>query len=1824
MAATPASKIKEECEERLLMETLKRPAVIAQQWNQCSDYNSLKAQVNNFLKATVPVVFKSGELQQADEGQNYKDLLFATFEWFMYGGEPKTIIQELKKDDIPSQLCGHVFKSGEPNYSCRDCALDPTCVLCIDCFQRSGHKKHRYKMNTSGGGGYCDCGDAEAWTSDPACDMHGVISQQDQNPLETFSEDIIRRVSLLVQILVNYCNRVINTDQQEVLPEELQSETVIDSYCTILFNDEVHTYEQVIEALKRAVGCKQKEALELATIVDKEGRTSVRNASSQDCEAAKAVIIQQTSRHQKPLKVLVMHSSVVSHQTFALKIMEWLIQISSTLDGLRYLVCQQLMSKAEGTDDIIIECSMYRDSKLWKAARTQWHELFMSTMLLDIHFKKEFAILLTKHYKRIQSDFAHDDHEHSVSVTAITVQVYTVPTMGLMLLREHNLLKVIIRSFLDCTQDSRNSEGKYVFQRGRDTHALRRIMISLTDIRYVLSNRPQVWDSTLRDMAMQGLEAFLELLKAMHGMDSVVRVVGHHIEYDPEWETGIQLNVAVKTCITLFLEWCTSDKSLLIKSYRATMKAYRQIFGKMTEMEVSFAGHRTTCFRYEVSHRPVSVHYALIRFLAGIQVGLGKFNISYLTEGLLPNQPIQPIEMIEEPLRAQVLVAELHAGLWRRNGYSLVNQVFFYKNVKCREEMYDRDIQMLQVGASLMEPDDYMLCLLHRFELIRFLEISGGDTGHAEIQEILGNKTNVMEEFLHLLIIILCERYVIGIGEVAPTDGLRREVLHQLSINSMAHSELVKNLPENYLHETGVEEVIPALANYKKPTKVTEKGKYELKKECLKEYSPYFYHYSRSEQSKSEEQHKQRLEREGIKDEGSMFIPQLPPPLCPNFKNMVKILDCKMFISFLKVIYHRAIVSKGRLWSENLFQKTLYLVGIALLEEERSLKLSSPLRFTDRASRGEKSLLKLLQEMVGNPKVRSSTELLTWIFKKFDDIQRQKGTLPLHRDFAVPLEEKEPKDTVKEQEEKKRKAELAQRRREHLMAQMSAMQKSFIRVNPELFEATDDDDDDEGRGRAGSISSMDVVEGDGSGKSATVTLRAVGPNKSPSIFIEPQTVTCILCQEEERISFSGKAMVYSTFVQRSSVLSNSREKYVPTSVLDSFEPLFNGWDVFYGVHARTCGHVMHAACWQGFFETLVHRERRRVTRFRGELNYDISKNQFLCPLCETLSNTVLPILPPLATDDSDPSDSIPNMEEWLLSLSATLSVQRTVKQKLDEIKASKESKVDAATSSSSSSSSSGERKRAHSEGTPSQEVEMTEVDPEGDSVDPPMLSCFPTLLCPSSVWDEHLSPDFFKLFSIKKPCSDSISGTLQEMLKTFSQAAYTIGLRVMPDSDNERIPLLSWNVCAYTIQSTEIMLRVENKPLFGSLPSRQCDTLRSLVRHAILSSWFSNAAHIQKYVLRLLSVFDKDDTFTLGSTPSILEIDMFTLMVSLSSAYSALYQKGKWKIGSTLMLSGSVLNLYLLKLCFTIHLVQILLSSDIEDTAESMDEDDGMLAGDQNLADVYFQLNQLAKDNQPSFAPKAWTIQNHLKQASLPFLRWSALYFHFQSSVPHPVEFEQVVVEGEFELLCRYLALPLDISEILNFDSNPVMKELIHGLCSKPSIKEPAKQLRHFPLRINQLINLPEDYMDLMNDRSLYVCPKGGVTQSEGRAPALCLICGTVVCSQSYCCQVEIDGETLGACSAHAIKCNEGTGIFLRVRECQLLLIASKNNSCSYIPPYVDEYGEPDQGLRRGNPLHLSHERYQELHKMWISHEIPAEVTRRLESNNNLLNFPNM
>ena len=47
------------------------------------------------------------------------------------------------------------------------------------------------------------------------------------------------------------------------------------------------------------------------------------------------------------------------------------------------------------------------------------------------------------------------------------------------------------------------------------------------------------------------------------------------------------------------------------------------------------------------------------------------------------------------------------------------------------------------------------------------------------------------------MIVLVSERYVPGVGQVTNTDRVRREVLHQLYINPLSHSEIVKALPKD-------------------------------------------------------------------------------------------------------------------------------------------------------------------------------------------------------------------------------------------------------------------------------------------------------------------------------------------------------------------------------------------------------------------------------------------------------------------------------------------------------------------------------------------------------------------------------------------------------------------------------------------------------------------------------------------------------------------------------------------------------------------------------------------------------------------------------------------------------------------------------------------------------------------------------------------------------------------------------------------------------------------------------------------------------------------
>ncbi|XP_029387504.1 E3 ubiquitin-protein ligase UBR2 isoform X1 [Mus pahari] len=1446
-----------------------------------------------------------------------------------------------------------------------------------------------------------------------------------------------------------------------------------------------------------------------------------------------------------------MHSSVAAHQNFGLKALSWLGSVIGYSDGLRRILCQVgLQEGPDGENSSLVDRLMLNDSKLWKGARSVYHQLFMSSLLMDLKYKKLFALRFAKNYERLQRDYVTDDHDREFSVADLSVQIFTVPSLARMLITEENLMTVIIKAFMDHLKH-RDAQGRFQFERYTALQAFkfRRVQSLILDLKYVLISKPTEWSDELRQKFLQGFDAFLELLKCMQGMDPVTRQVGQHIEMEPEWEAAFTLQMKLTHVISMVQDWCALDEKVLIEAYKKCLAVLTQCHGGFTDGEqpitLSICGHSVETIRYCVSQEKVSIHLPISRLLAGLHVLLSKSEVAYKFPELLPLSELSPPMLIEHPLRCLVLCAQVHAGMWRRNGFSLVNQIYYYHNVKCRREMFDKDIVMLQTGVSMMDPNHFLMVMLSRFELYQLFSTPDyGKRFSSEVthKDVVQQNNTLIEEMLNLIIMLVGERFSPGVGQVTATDEIKREIIHQLSIKPMAHSELVKSLPEDENKETGMESVIESVAHFKKPG-LTGRGMYELKPECAKEFNLYFYHFSRAEQSKAEEAQR-KLKRENKED--TALPPPALPPFCPLFASLVNILQCDVMLYIMGTILQWAVEHHGSAWSESMLQRVLHLIGMALQEEKHHLENAveghvQNFTFTQKISKpgdapnNSPSILAMLETLQNAPSLEVHKDMIRWLLKMFNAIKKireSSSTSPVAEAEGTIMEES---SRDKDKAERKRKAEIARLRREKIMAQMSEMQRHFIDENKELFQQTIELD-------ASASATLDS-----SPPVSDAALTALGPAQT-QVPEQRQFVTCILCQEEQEVTVGSRAMVLAAFVQRSTVLSKDRTKTIEDP--EKYDPLFMHPDLSCGTHTGSCGHVMHAHCWQRYFDSVQAKEQRRQQRLRLHTSYDVENGEFLCPLCECLSNTVIPLLLPPRSSLSrrlNFSDQ-PDLTQWT----------RAVAQQIRAIQM---------------------LRREHSAAdTPSSE--NTEA-----------MNIIPI--------PEGFRPDFYP----RNPYSDSI----KEMLTTFGTATYKVGLKVHPNEGDPRVPILCWGTCAYTIQSIERILSDEEKPVFGPLPCRLDDCLRSLTRFAAAHWTVALLPVVQGHFCKLFASLVPSDSYE--DLPCILDIDMFHLLVGLVLAFPALQCQD---------FSGSSLatgDLHIFHLVTMAHIVQILLTSCAEENG--MDQENPTGEEELTILSLHKTLHQYTGSALKE-APSGWHLWKSVRAAITPFLKCSALFFHYLNGVPAPPDL-QVSGTSHFEHLCNYLSLPTNLLHLFQENSD-IMNSLIESWCQNSEVRRYLNGERgaiSYPRGANKLIDLPEDYSSLINQASNFSCPKSGGDKS--RAPTLCLVCGSLLCSQSYCCQAELEGEDVGACTAHTYSCGSGAGIFLRVRECQVLFLAGKTKGCFYSPPYLDDYGETDQGLRRGNPLHLCHERFRKIQKLWQQHSITEEIGHAQEANQTLV-----
>uniref|UniRef100_A0A8B9FID4 E3 ubiquitin-protein ligase n=1 Tax=Amazona collaria TaxID=241587 RepID=A0A8B9FID4_9PSIT len=1463
--------------------------VLLLQW--CDERLNFQATFLQCLAKHVPNIY-SAEMDPLLEKQEemVQAAILYPLECYLFGEDPGIFLEKLQQSGT-SQLCGKVFKGGEATYSCRDCAVDPTCVLCMDCFQNSIHKNHRYKMHSSTGGGFCDCGDTEAWKAGPLCTKH--------EPGASGSAKEVRILRVFPSV-IKYIVDMLIWEEEKELPPELTTREKIDSYYCVLFNDEHHSYDHVIYSLQRALGCERSEAQLHTTAIDKEVR-----------------------------------------------------------------------------------------------ARKVLHELIFSSFFMEMEYKKLFAVEFVKYYKALQKEYINDDHDRVLSVTALSVQMFTVPTLARHLIEEQSVITTIAETLLEVLPEYLDKNGKFNFQ-DYSQDKMNRVYAIIYDLRYVLVSKPTLWTDRLRERFLDGFVSFLRILACMQGMEEIKREIGQHVEVDPDWEAAIAIQMQLKNILLMFQEWCACDEELLLRAYKECHKAVMRCStnGRSREKTVfHLCGHTLESRPYRVSADPVSIHLPLSRTLAGLHVRLSKTGaISRLHEFVSPL-------LVDYPLRCLVLIAQVAAEMWRRNGLSLISQVFYYQDVKCREEMYDKDIIMLQIGASLMDPNQFLLLVLQRYELAdAFKKIKP-----TKNQDLIKQCNVLIEEMLQILIYVVGERYVPGVSNVTKEDLIMREIIHLLCIEPMAHSAITKSLPENENNETGLESVIDKVATFKKPG-VSGHGVYELKDECLKEFNMFFYHYTKTQHSKVS------TVRFTLKENKDEALPPPPPPdFSPAFSNVVRILNCDVMMHILRTILQRAVELEIHLWTEAMIQMVCSALNAV-------------------------SVLMLLERLKRAPQLEAQKDTVNWILMHEGGQNALIFWCSLLPDFFVVFYCKTQSSQDKEKAERKRKAEAARLHRQKIMAQMSALQKNFIETHKLLYENTL-----EAQGKEDAI-----MEEESMSSAIDYSRIALGPKRGPSVA-EKEVLTCILCQEEQEVKLESAAMVLSACVQKSTALTQNRSRIIELSG----DPLFMHPDLPCGTHTGSCGHVMHAACWQKYFEAMQLNFRQRL---HVEQIFDLENGEYLCPLCKSLCNTVIPIVPLQAQ-----------------------KINRCLTNKV--------------------------------------------IDEDAEAVTEIILAFF---------------------------CRVKYSSSIKEMLILFATTIYRVGLKVAPNEADHRIPMMTWSTCAFTIQCIEK----------NTYQMHNC----------------------YLYFVVLLPNFKAEDT------PSLLEVDMFHVLVGVVLSFPSLY----WEDAVDLQpssISSAYNHLYLFHLTTLAHITQIVISSATESpTAQSSDNSEEARSAESFCREV---CQYTSGQDVPG-----WLVWDCVKKGIMPYLRSAALFFHYLLGVSPPEE----LLQGKYEKLSVLVFASIFIILII---------VLLH--------------LPRYPRKRNSLIELPEDYSCLLNQASQFRCPRS--YDDEQKHPVLCLFCGAMLCSQNTCCQELVDGEELGACTSHALQCGAGLFFPLRIRECKVVLIEGKTRGCLYPAPYLDEYGETDPGLKRGNPLHLCWERYRKLHLLWQQHCIIEEIARSQETNQIFFGF---
>lgn len=143
-------------------------------------------------------------------------------------------------------------------------------MLCARCFREDDHIGHQISFSISkGSGGSCDCGEDESWKTDLNCPVHSKNIQSGLREEENLIQNDID-IEEKLKAIIQSSAAALCTDLMSKSEENNPKYKADQLNCTlVLFNDENHSYQEVIDILVRTRKFSPKNAHDIASTVDK-------------------------------------------------------------------------------------------------------------------------------------------------------------------------------------------------------------------------------------------------------------------------------------------------------------------------------------------------------------------------------------------------------------------------------------------------------------------------------------------------------------------------------------------------------------------------------------------------------------------------------------------------------------------------------------------------------------------------------------------------------------------------------------------------------------------------------------------------------------------------------------------------------------------------------------------------------------------------------------------------------------------------------------------------------------------------------------------------------------------------------------------------------------------------------------------------------------------------------------------------------------------------------------------------------------------------------------------------------------------------------------------------------------------------------------------------------------------------------------------------------------------------------------------------------------------------------------------------------------------